>query len=48
MAKKRTLTDDSVAKALALTLCGGKKPLNGDLQDCFLAAIERSERSAGR
>jgi hypothetical protein len=33
---------------LDLTLRGGKKKLNGDLQDSFLEAIELSERSAGR
>lgn len=31
-----------------LTLRGRKKKLNGDLQDYFLEAIERSERSAGQ
>jgi hypothetical protein len=32
---------------LDLTLRGGKKRLNGSLQDLFLEAIELSERSAG-
>ena len=34
--------------ALDLTHRGGKKKLNGYLQDSFLEAIELSERSAGR
>ena len=33
---------------LDLTLRGGKKKLNGSLQDLFLEAIERSERKARR
>jgi hypothetical protein len=33
---------------LDLTLRGGRKKLNGCLQDSFLEAIELSERSAGR
>ena len=33
---------------LELTLHGGKKKLNGSLQEHFLEAIEVSERSAGR
>lgn len=33
---------------LALTLRGGEKKLNGDLQDSFLEAIELAERSGAR
>jgi hypothetical protein len=33
---------------LALTLRGGKKKINGDLQDYFLEAIELSERGPRR